>query len=60
MATMGKAFERLLADEKRAGRVASAVGAVQRAKEAVNEAQVKLLLSLSIVSRKEYRRWASR
>ena len=52
---VGKAIERVLADEKRAAKVARAVGAVQKGKEAIDRAQENLLKNLGVATCSDYR-----
>jgi hypothetical protein len=52
---LGKAVERVLADEKRAAKVAQAVGAVQKGKEAFERAQENLLKNLGVATRADYK-----
>lgn len=52
---LGKAVERMLADERRAAKVAKAVGAMQKGKEKFDRAQENLLNSLGIASRADYK-----
>ena len=50
-----KAMEKLLADEKRAARVANAVGKVQRGKEALNRGQDELMRALSFAPKGDFK-----
>lgn len=52
---LGKAVEKMLADESRAAKVAKAVGAVQKGKEKLDRAQENLLNSLGIASKSDYK-----
>ncbi len=52
---LGKAVERMLADERRAAKVAKAVGAVQKGKEKLDRAQENLLKNLGIATRTDYK-----
>ena len=52
---LGKAVERMLSDERRAAKVAKAVGAVQKGKEKIDRAQESLLKSLGIASQADYK-----
>ncbi len=52
---LGKAVEKVLADERRAAKVAHAVGAMQKGKEALDRAQENLLKNLGIASRTDYK-----
>lgn len=50
-----RAVERLLADEKRAMRIAGAIGRVQRGREALNRGQDELLRAFGFASKGDYR-----
>jgi len=50
-----KAMERLFADEKRAGQIASAIGAVQRGKAAFDQTQRELMHQLNFASRSDFK-----
>jgi hypothetical protein len=50
-----KAMERLMADEARAMKIASAVGSVQRGKQAFDKGQDDVLRALNLASRGEYK-----
>ena len=52
---LGKAVEKVLADEKRAAHVAKAVGAVQKGKEKLDRAQQNLLKGLGVATRGDYK-----
>ena len=52
---LGKAVESLLADEERAAKVAKAVGAVQKGKEALDRAGESLLKNLGIATKSDYK-----
>ena len=52
---LGKAVERVLADEKRAAKVAQAVGAVQKGKERLDRAQESFLKGLGVATRADYK-----
>jgi len=52
---LGKAVEHLLTDERRAAKVAKAVGAMQKGKEKLDRAQENLLNNLGIASRSDYK-----
>jgi len=54
-AVLGKAVERVLSDERRAAKVAKAVGAVQKGKEKLDRAQESFLRSLGIASQSDYK-----
>ena len=49
-----RAFGALMADEKRAQRVASALGAAQRGREAFDKAQGQLLHTLGFAAKEDY------
>lgn len=50
-----KAMEKLLADEKRAMKIAAVVGRVQRGKEALERGQEGLLRALSFAPRSDFK-----
>lgn len=50
-----KAMEKLLADEKRAMKVAGAIGTVQKGKQAFDRGQDQILRALNIASRADYK-----
>ena len=50
-----KAMEKLFADERRAMRVAQAVGTVQRGKAAVNRGQDEVMRVLNLATRSDYK-----
>lgn len=52
---VGKAVERVLADEKRAATVAKAVGAVQKSREAIDKAQEDLMRAMGFASKSDYK-----
>jgi polyhydroxyalkanoate synthesis regulator phasin len=52
---LGKAVERMLSDERRAAKVAKAVGAMQKGKEKLDRAQENLLKNLGVASRADYK-----
>ncbi|MGC4113349.1 MAG: hypothetical protein QM765_01480 [Myxococcales bacterium] len=52
---LGKAVERMLADERRAAKVAKAVGAMQKGKEKLDRAQENLLKNLGVATRADYK-----
>jgi polyhydroxyalkanoate synthesis regulator phasin len=52
---LGKAVEKVLADEKRAAKVAQAVGAVQKGKQQLDRAQENLLKGLGVATRGDYK-----
>ncbi len=50
-----KALERLMADEKRASRVARAIGAMQRGKESLDRTQGQLMHALNIAAKSDFK-----
>jgi hypothetical protein len=50
-----KAMEKLLSDEKRAMKVAEAIGTVQKGKQAFDRGQDQILRALNIASRGDYK-----
>jgi hypothetical protein len=50
-----KAMERLLSDEKRAMKIASAIGSVQKGKQALDRSQDQLMHALSFATRSDYK-----
>jgi len=50
-----KAMEKLFADEKRAARVANAIGAVQRGKAAFDKTQRQIMNQLNFASRTDFK-----
>ena len=50
-----KAMEKLLADEKRAMKIAQAVGTVQRGKQAVAKRQEDLMRALKLASKSDFK-----
>jgi polyhydroxyalkanoate synthesis regulator phasin len=52
---LNKAVEKALADEDRAARVAQAVGNVQKGKEALGRAQEKLMKTLGVATKRDYK-----
>lgn len=55
-----KAMEKLFADEKRAAKVASAIGAVQRGKAKFDETQRTVLNQLSFASKADFKELGKR
>ena len=51
-----KALERLFADEKRATRIANAIGTVQRGKAAFDRGQDELMRALNFAPRSEFKK----
>jgi hypothetical protein len=52
---VGKAVERVLSDEQRAAKVARAVGAVQKGREAIDKAQEDLMRAMGFASKSDYK-----
>lgn len=50
-----KAMEKLMADEKRAMKVAEAIGSVQRGKQALDRTQDQVLKALNLATRSDYK-----
>ena len=50
------ALERLFADEKRANRIANALGTMQRGKAALNRTQDELMRALNFAPRSEFKK----
>ena len=50
-----KGMERLFSDEKRAMRIANALGAVQRGKESVDKAQTTVMRQLNFATRSDFK-----
>lgn len=55
MGMLGKTVERILADEKRAAKVAKAVGRMQKGKEALDKAQESALRAVGFASKNDYK-----
>ena len=55
MSASAKAMEKLMADEKRAMKVASAIGSVQRGKQALDKGQEELLKAFNFATRGDYK-----
>jgi hypothetical protein len=55
MGYLSKTLERMLTDEKRAARVAKAVGAYQKGRERLDRAQDNLLRAMNFATRADYR-----
>jgi hypothetical protein len=51
----GKAVEKLMADEKRAMAIASAIGKVQRGKQALDRGQEELMKAFHFAPRSEFK-----
>ena len=50
-----KAMERLMSDEKRAMRVAEAIGTVQRGKQALDRTQEQVMHALNVASQSDFK-----
>ena len=50
-----KAMEKLMADEKRAMKIASAMGSVQRGKQAIDKGQEELLRAFNFAPKGDYK-----
>lgn len=50
-----KAMEKLMADEKRAMKVAEAIGSVQRGKQALDRTQDQMLKALNLATKSDYK-----
>jgi hypothetical protein len=50
-----RAVERLMSDEKRAQRVAQAIGAVQRGKQSVDRGQEQVMHALSLAAKSDFK-----
>ena len=50
-----KAVERLFADEKRAMKIAGAIGTVQKGKEAINRGQDEIMRALSFAPKSDFK-----
>jgi hypothetical protein len=55
LALSQKAMEKLFADEKRAMRIASAIGSVQKGKQAFDRGQDQVMHALSFATRSDYK-----
>jgi hypothetical protein len=55
MAISQRALERIMADERRAARVAQAIGALQRGKRAFDRGQDEMLRVFSFAAKGDYR-----
>ncbi|MBE2249759.1 MAG: hypothetical protein IAE78_09425 [Myxococcus sp.] len=55
MGLSAKAMERLFADEKRAQRIAEAIGTVQRGKAAVDKTQTVVMHQLNFATRADFK-----
>jgi hypothetical protein len=55
LALSQKAMEKLFADEQRAQKIASAIGTVQRGKQALDRGQDQLMHAFSFATRSDYK-----
>lgn len=55
LALSQKAMEKLFADEQRAQKIASAIGTVQRSKQALDRGQDQLMHAFSFATRSDYK-----
>lgn len=55
MSLSQKAMEKLLSDEKRAMKIASAVGAAQRGKQALDRGQDEVMRALSLAPKSDFK-----
>jgi hypothetical protein len=55
MGASARAMEKLMADEKRAMKIASAIGSVQRGKQALDKGQEELLRAFSFATVGDYK-----
>lgn len=55
MGLSAKAMERLFSDEKRAARIAEAIGSVQRGKAAVDKTQTVVMHQLNFATRADFK-----
>jgi hypothetical protein len=55
LALSQKVMERVFADEKRAMRIASAIGSVQKGKQALDQRQDQIMHALSFATRSDYK-----
>lgn len=55
MGLSAKAMERLFADEKRAAKIAEAIGTVQRGKAAVDKTQTVVMHQLNFATRADFK-----
>ena len=55
LSLLSKTVERVLADERRAVKVARAVGKVQKSKEALDRTQESVFRSLGVATRSDYK-----
>jgi hypothetical protein len=50
-----KAFERLMSDEKRAMKIAEAIGSVQRGKQALDRTQEQVMHALNFAAKSDFK-----
>jgi polyhydroxyalkanoate synthesis regulator phasin len=50
-----KAMERLMSDEKRAMKIANAIGSVQRGKQALDRGQDELMKALNLATKSDFK-----
>ena len=55
MSASARAMEKLMADEKRAMKIANAIGSVQRGKQALDKGQEELLHALNFTSKSDFK-----
>ncbi|HEX8699958.1 MAG TPA: hypothetical protein VF815_14035 [Myxococcaceae bacterium] len=55
MNASAKAMEKLMADEKRAMKIANAIGSVQRGKQALDKGQEELLKAFNFATKGDYK-----
>lgn len=55
MSASARAMEKLMADEKRAMKIAGAIGSVQRGKQALDKGQEELLRAFNFATRGDYK-----
>jgi len=55
LGVLGKTIERLLADDRRAARVARAVGTVQKSKGALDKVQASAMRAMGLASKRDFK-----
>jgi hypothetical protein len=55
LSASAKAMEKLMADEKRAMKIANAIGSVQRGKQALDKGQEELMRAFSFATKGDYK-----
>jgi hypothetical protein len=55
MSASARAMEKLMADEKRAMKIANAIGSVQRGKQALDKGQEELLKAFNFATKGDYK-----